>query len=127
MMVGDEAAVQTLFAGGGQASDLLSIPKRSKLAQGLTVAAALVDCGLESSLSAVVRLAKGRGSRLEGETLQSGDVVLAPLIHGRHVGLGKEAPHSFRSEGLIAKTVPFAGRRQARRSVATGWSVLAGA
>lgn len=85
------AAAQALFAGGTQASDLpVHFVGRSKLAEGLTVAAALVECGLEPSLSAVRRLAKGGGLRLEGETLQTGDEVLDAAQSRWHISLGKK-------------------------------------
>lgn len=85
------AAAQALFAGGDQASDLpVHFIERSKFAQGLTVAAALVECGLEPSLSAVRRLAKGGGLRLDGQTLQSGDEVLDATQSRWHISLGKK-------------------------------------
>ncbi|MBC8651971.1 tyrosine--tRNA ligase [Pseudomonas sp. MTM4] len=85
------AAAQGLFAGGAQASDLpVHFIERSKLTGGLTVAAALVECGMERSLSAVRRLAQGRGLRLNGETLQSGDEVLDPAQSRWHVSLGRK-------------------------------------
>lgn len=94
---GDEAAAQAhgdaqaLFASGEQANNLpvFSI-ERSKLAQGLTVAAALVDCGLERSLSAVRRLAAGGGLRLEGEMLPTGDEVLDATQSRWRISLGKK-------------------------------------
>ncbi|MGK9048685.1 tyrosine--tRNA ligase [Stutzerimonas chloritidismutans] len=85
------AAAQSLFAGRAQASDLpVHFVERSKLAQGLTVAAVLVECGMEPSLSAVRRLAKGGGLRLEGEALQSGDEVLDASQSRWHISLGKK-------------------------------------
>ncbi|MGM3389188.1 tyrosine--tRNA ligase [Stutzerimonas stutzeri] len=85
------AAAHSLFAGGPQASELpVHFVERSKLAQGLTVAAVLVECGLEPSLSAVRRLAKGGGLRLEGEALQSGDEVLDASQSRWHISLGKK-------------------------------------
>lgn len=85
------AAAQALYAGGEQASGLpVFSVERSKLARGLTVAAALVECGLEPSLSAVRRLAKGGGLKLEGEALQSGDEVLDATQSRWHISLGKK-------------------------------------
>jgi tyrosyl-tRNA synthetase len=85
------AAAQALFAGGEAAGDLpVYCVERSRLTQGLTVAAALVECGLEPSLSAVRRLAKGGGLRLEGEALQSGDEVLDATQSRWHIRLGKK-------------------------------------
>nr|WP_010486055.1 tyrosine--tRNA ligase [Pseudomonas sp. S9] len=94
---GREAAVQanaaalSLFAGGPEARDLPAhLIERSKLAQGVTVASVLVECGLEPSLSAVRRLAKGGGLRLEGKVLQSGDEILNASQSRWHISLGKK-------------------------------------
>ncbi|WP_434611631.1 tyrosine--tRNA ligase [Pseudomonas sp. Z6-20] len=85
------AAAQSLFAGGKQATDLpVFTIERSKLSQGLTIATALAQCGLAPSLSAVRRLAKGGGLRLEGKALQSGDEVLDATQSRWHVSLGKK-------------------------------------
>lgn len=84
-------AAQALFAGGAQASELpVFTVDRAKVVEGLSVAAALVECGLEPSLSAVRRLAKGGGLRLNGKALQSGDEVLDASQSKWHVSLGKK-------------------------------------
>lgn len=94
---GEEAAEQAhgdalaLFESGQQASNLpVFFVERSKLVKGLTVAAALVDCGLERSLSAVRRLAAGGGLRLEGEALSTGDEVLDATQSRWRISLGKK-------------------------------------
>ncbi|WP_447733572.1 tyrosine--tRNA ligase [Pseudomonas shirazensis] len=94
---GEDAAAQAhadalaLFASSAQASNLpVFFIDRSKLAQGLTVAAALVDCGLERSLSAVRRLAAGGGLRLEGEALPTGDEILDATQSRWRISLGKK-------------------------------------
>ncbi|MBP5119420.1 tyrosine--tRNA ligase [Pseudomonas protegens] len=94
---GEEAAARAhgdalaLFASGEHASNLpVFSVERSKLAQGLTVAAALVDCGLARSISAVRRLAAGGGLRLEGEALPTGDEVLDATQSRWRISLGKK-------------------------------------
>lgn len=94
---GDEAAAQAsssaqvLFGGVKGIGDLPTFSiERSRLTSGLSVAAILVECGLEPSLSAVRRLAKGGGLRLDGKTLQSGDEPLNTTQSRWHINLGKK-------------------------------------
>ncbi len=85
------ATALALFAGGKHGNDLPCFSvDRSQLTGGLTVAAALVTCGVEPSLSAVRRLAKGGGLRVNGEVMQSGDELLSPDDSRWHVALGKK-------------------------------------
>ncbi|MEH6368131.1 MAG: tyrosine--tRNA ligase [Pseudomonas marincola] len=85
------ATALALFAGGKHGNDLPCFSvDRSQLTGGLTVAAALVTCGVEPSLSAVRRLAKGGGLRVNGEIMQSGDELLSPDDSRWHVALGKK-------------------------------------
>lgn len=103
---GDEAAAlacsaaQAVFGEGGHVNDLPVFPlERAQLVQGLTVACALVGSGLQPSLGAVRRLAKGGGLKLDGTTLHSGDELLDPAQSQWLVSLGKKRHLRFEAPG----------------------------
>ncbi|MBD8493705.1 tyrosine--tRNA ligase [Pseudomonas syringae] len=83
-------AAQAIFSEYSLA-DLPKIPvSREALQAGVSVAALLVEAGLEPSLSAVRRLAKGGGLRLNGERLDDPDLPLDPGGSQWQVSLGKK-------------------------------------
>ncbi|WP_109514321.1 tyrosine--tRNA ligase [Pseudomonas ovata] len=83
-------AAQAIFSEYSLA-DLPKIPvSREALQAGVSVAALLVEAGLEPSLSAVRRLAKGGGLRLNGERLDDPDLPLDPDGSQWQVSLGKK-------------------------------------
>ncbi len=83
-------AAQAIFSEHGTA-DLPQIPvNRAALQAGVSVAGLLVEAGLEPSLSAVRRLARGGGLRLNGERLDDPDLPLDPGGSQWQVSLGKK-------------------------------------
>jgi len=85
------AAAAEVFAewdGAGQLPEIAL--SRARLAAGVSLVEVLVDAGLQTSRSAVRRLAEGGGLRLDEQAVLDPDIRLALADAGRRVSLGKK-------------------------------------
>lgn len=93
---GEEAAAQALEAARAAFADgsVERLPKinitRENLVAGLSLASVIVDAGMEPSLSAVRRLAKGGGLKINGESVSLADTALNPSQSSWQISLGKK-------------------------------------
>lgn len=86
-----ETAAQALFSEGSQSDTLPKVEaSRTALQTGLTLTDLLVASGLQSSRSAVRRLADGGGLRLDDVQVQNPDEPLSPTLEGSRLSLGKK-------------------------------------